>query len=628
MRTNMKNRIVVLFLQFFTIFAAMSLTACGGGGGNASAPSSTTTTTGATPGAVDLLTTSSTLGTGGSAITITAVVKDSGNVALANIPVTLSASSGNLLVSTANTNSSGIVTASLSEGANKSLRTITVTATAGSISRTAQISVVGTKLSISGPTTVQLGAGAQTITVHAADSTGGAVSGAQISVVSSLGNSVSNPVLTDTSGNTTFDYTPVISGSDALTISGLGYVTTYALTVSGSDFKFISPANNTPVNVGSLQAVTVQYQNNGVPQVGATINFSTTRGTLSASSTLTNGSGQATVNVSSTSAGTGTVTASLAGGGASASVPLNFVSVTPTTITLQASPSAVSPNISGSTSNRATISVELRDATANPVANKQVDFTIIADNAGAISAASATTDSSGRAAIQYIPGTGPTASNGVDIRAAVNGGSLSKDVFLTVNNSALFINVAFGSKLQEYSAGGIPVGYEQTVAVYITDSNGAAVANQDVTLSLIPTRYAKGSLTKNAAGSSSYWNVGTPASAICASEDTNHNGILDPGEDINGDGKLQPGNVGALLASTFKTDSQGWGYTTFRYAKAYALWTELRLTAQATVAGTESTRSEILWLPATVSDNDATNGPSIVWSTSPYGTASSCTVAN
>lgn len=631
MRINMKNKIVVLFLQFFTIFAAMSLAACGGGGGNASAPSGSpsSTSSGPVPGAVDLLTTATTINSGGPSITITAVVKDAKNVAIANTPVSLGASSGALLVASSLTNSSGVVTATLDAGADQSLRTITISAKAGEITKTAQVTVVGTKLTVTGPTTVQLGSGASTMSVRAVNSASAGISSAQVTVTSSLGNTLGTVALTDGSGNTSFSYTPAYSGVDTLTISGLGYSATYVITVSGADFKFMSPISNATINIGAAPvALTVRYYLNNAPVVGAMINFATTRGTLSANSASTDSNGVATVNVSSTSAGTATITANLNGGGASATLPVNFVSTTPASITAQASPGALPPNLSGSTSNKSTITVTLMDSNLNPVAAKQVDFTIVTDNAGTLSATSALTDSSGIAMVQYIPGSGSTGVNGVKIRATVNGILLSKDVYITVNNAALFINIAFGSKLGEYSVNGAPVGYDQVVAVYVTDSNGAAVGNQNISLSLTPLLYAKGSLAKSPSGGTDYWNLNTPVAAACLNEDVNGNGILDPGEDINNNDALEPGNVGALLVSNVTTDAQGWASTSYRYAKKYALWTKMQLTARATVAGTESSRSEALWLPIIQSDNSASNGPGMPWSMSAYGTASSCSNPN
>lgn len=628
---SMSNVDLKLGAATIATFFVLLLSACGGGGGNSSAPSTSTSTstTSAVPGVVDVLLSSSTLNSSGAPIDVTVTVKDSGNVAISGATVSLASTSGNLTVNSTTTNSSGAITATLAAGSDKSLRSITLTATSGSISRTAQVQVVGTKLNVSGVSSVQLG-GTANLTIVAADSTGAGIPGVSITATSSLGNSLGAIASTDSTGSTTMTYSPTISGSDTLTFSAVGTTKTYLMNVSGSDFVFTSPAANSTVTIGSSQVVTVRYRVAGTPQVGQTVSFSTTRGTLTASTAVTNGSGEASVSVSSTSAGTGTITANVgSGSGASvATLPLSFEATTATSIVVQASPSAISPNASGSTANRSTISVILRDATGNPVANKQVNFSLVADVSPGTIGASATTDSSGRASVQYTAGPGTTATNGVQVRATVQGTGLSGDTYLTVNNSALFISIAFGSKLAEYSVGGNPVGYEQTVAVYVTDSNGASVANQDITVSAIPSQYRKGSLVRNASGSTAYWNLATTPNATCANEDTNRNGSRDSGEDVNGNNALDPGNVISLMASTIRTDSTGWGSTTFRYAKRFAVWTELELVAKATVSGTESARTAITWLPVTVTDNDSTNGPAVDWSTSPFGTAGACADPN
>ncbi|HEY0202254.1 MAG TPA: hypothetical protein VGC24_11225, partial [Burkholderiaceae bacterium] len=103
-----------------------------------------------------------------------------------------------------------------------------------------------------------------------------------------------------------------------------------------------------------------------------------------------------------------------------------------------------------------------------------------------------------------------------------------------------------------------------------------------VTLSAWPTQYYKGWLYAGTKG----WiqNI----LFTCANEDKNRNGILDIGEDINGNGTLEPGLPAVLTPASVTTDASGAATFTVTYGQQYALWVDVDLTAKATVAGTES----------------------------------------
>ena len=101
------------------------------------------------------------------------------------------------------------------------------------------------------------------------------------------------------------------------------------------------------------------------------------------------------------------------------------------------------------------------------------------------------TDTSGQASVQYIAGALTTANNGVQIRAIVQG---TPSVFgvaqLTVNQSALFIALGTGNTISNLD----PQTYKKDWTVYVTDSNGVAVPNINLTIKVLPTDYRKGNL--------------------------------------------------------------------------------------------------------------------------------------
>jgi hypothetical protein len=115
-----------------TLACASLLAACGGGGGSPG-----TTGNGVTPSkaaSVTLTADAATIassGLDGTEVTLTAIVKDSGGNALVGETVSFSTSSGTITSTNRTTNTSGQVVEKLSVKGDSSLRTITITASAG-----------------------------------------------------------------------------------------------------------------------------------------------------------------------------------------------------------------------------------------------------------------------------------------------------------------------------------------------------------------------------------------------------------------------------------------------------------------------------------------------------------------
>ena len=110
--------------------------------------------------------------------------------------------------------------------------------------------------------------------------------------------------------------------------------------------------------------------------------------------------------------------------------------------------------------------------------------------------------------------------------------------------------------------------------------------------------------------------------ARCFNEDVNYNGILDPGEDLSRDGKLQPGNAFSVI-QTAQTNSSGFALAEIVYPQDRAKWIAVTLKATALVAGTEASESATFVLP--IAAVDVTNPPAVPpGRLSPYGQSSSC----
>jgi hypothetical protein len=335
----------------------------------------------------------------------------------------------------------------------------------------------------------------------------------------------------------------------------------------------------------------------------------------------------ATIYVKSDTAGPVTVSAQL--GTARSSLTAAFVATVPATLVLQANPAALLPNAAGSTTNQSALTAVVRDAIGNPVQGAVVNFNAIADaSGGSIAPGSVTTDASGTATAQYITGPSSTAANGVQIRATVQSNpAILGDTFLTANGSALFISIARSNTLTDFDS----TTYQKNFSVYVTDATGAPAGNRAVTLSVDPISYGKGTLTYVTPVRWDY--TGLVPAAVCQNEDQlfpldptkYRNGILDAIEDINGNGKLEPGSP-AVIVSSVTTDALGFATFTLRFGKNYAWWVNTQIVAKSLVSGTESKQVVSYLLEMSAADAASPATPANV--SSPFGVANLCTNPN
>ena len=563
----------------------------------------------------------------GSSVTITALVKNGANNGVAAEVVKFSADSGVLQDASPVTSANGTATATLSAGADKSQRNITITVAAGTVSQKIVVPVSGTTIGIAGASSLLLN-GVESYAVSLKDSGGKAVVGVDVQVTSTLANTLTPAkVTTDSNGTATFKYTATKNGDDTLSVSGAGVSAQQRVSVSNVNFAFTSPlsGSNPLVPVNTVQTVKVRYLEGVAGKAGKTVYFSSTRGeVLSPTSAVTDVDGYASATVRSATAGPATISAQL--DSTVTTTVINYYAAAPFSITVEANAAAIPPNAAGTTANSAAIIAILRDVTGNPVQGAVVNFSLLQDTSGGtITPGIAVSDANGRVAASFIPGATTTGQNGVVIMATttkLDGTTLSpiKPAYVTVSTRALFITISTSNTISNRV--GDDTVYQKPFSVLVNDAAGAPVVGQPVSLMVWPTRYAKGNMIKDPNILTTSW---IPVvAATCDNEDANKNGFLDAGEDKNGDTILQPGGPGTISPSTVTTDSTGFATFNLYYGEQYALWTEFEITAGATVAGTESrTMTLPFWAPAMLSDltSEATPAGYI----SPFGTAASCT---
>ena len=567
-----------------------------------------------TPATVTLQATTTTIPSDGSfPTTVTAFVRDSSNRFISGVPVTFTSNSGGISVTRGTTDATGTATADLASAGDPTNRTITVTATAATISTTITVDVTGTVLNVTGPSALVLGQ-TSTYAISLLNSGGKGITGRTVTVTSARGNTLSsNSLTTDVNGRANLGLTITQPGAETLTITSLGLTRTITVAVNADSFQVTAPAaDGLEIPLGSAQPITVTWLSNGSPVVGQTVNFSTTRGTFNGAvngtaSAVTNASGQVTVTVQSTNAGGGVINA--LSGTATTSRAVEFVALTAAAIDVQPGTFSLGPNES------TTITATVRDSANNLVKNKLVNFGLQDITGGTLSAGAATTDSQGRAQVVYRASSSSSGSNAVTITASVQEGviTISKSVGLTVGRLAVSISLGTGNTIEEPNV----ATYKRVYAVSVLDSNGNAVPGVAVTMSILSLTYNKGFRTATATG----WT--TTVTATCADEDLNRNFVLDPGEDFNGDTKLTVGPVASVTGSV-TTDSKGQATVDVIYPQEWAYYLRVRLEAKTTVTGTEFVRAVDFTLDGSATDfNDPKVAPPGMQS--PAGIAAVCT---
>jgi fibronectin type 3 domain-containing protein len=572
---------------------------------------------------------------GATTVTLTAIVKDSSNRALSEKEVSFSADSGVLAVTSGKTGTDGTATATLGTGGNPSNRPIHLTAATGSVSAANTVTVTGTTLSISGATSLSLGASTP-LTISLKNSAGAGITGRTVTVTSAKGNTLSaSSLVTDLTGQVSVNVTATAGGADKITASAIGATKAFDLTVNTAILTFINPPPPAvaEVSIGTNQPVTVEYISGTTPQAGVTVNFVATRGALSSSAAVTGADGRATVTVASTNSGPALLVATIAGG-PTAQIAVEFVATTVSRLELQASPAVIGTNSGGATTQQSLITAVVRDANNNLVKNRTVNFNIVNDvSGGSLSPASAITDSFGSAGTVFIAGASPGGLGGVTIRATVMGTAVTATTALTVAKKALFITLATGPTVLKVD----PNKYQQDYVALVTDSAGNPVVGATVVATVTPMHYQKGYFIWPTGGVA--WQQVVTLEAVsstlpgvpaCANEDGmlhnplyDFNGLLDPGEDQNGNSRLDPGNVASVTAGV--TDANGHATVSIVYARDYAFWVNVKLEAIAQTAGSTASAFVIFDLVGAASDyiSQSVSPPG---NPSPFGTSTSCFV--
>ncbi len=575
-------------------------------------------------------------------VTITALVQDASNKIVTGVPINFQASSGAITpiqttagaaatppVAAGTTDVNGQAQAKLTTPGNPLNRTITVTVTAGSTTATITVDVVGTKVSVNGPTSlVQNAQGSYSISLT--DAGGNGISGQTVTLTSAKGNTL-NPtsVTTGATGTAPFTMTAVNSGNDTITATWQTMTGTESVAVSNQNFVVTAPAAGSSIPVNAAVPVTITWTASGAPVTSGTVYLTSSRGTLSAaSSPVTNGALSTAITISSTTAGAAIISATAVDGTgatvATAQSTVGFIATTPNAVSVQASPSTVA--LKG----QSTLTATVTDPTGNPVQNKVVNFTLQDSTNGSLSSASATTDTQGQASVTYTASTGSSAPNGVIVTAQVQNTGITGTTTLTVGGQTVFLSLGTGNTIVELNQ----TQYELPYTVQAVDAAGNGVSGVHVTFSIQSVAYAPGRMFWHPAplnswyASDDYTVTSTYLQAgFCHPTTVNeYNGAINPTPPPAGVTPVVtkiPGSVASTDVGAADTISNGTAPVNVIYPKDHAFWVIASLTATATVSGTQSSTTAIFTLPGALTDY-ATQTIAPPGQFSPYGSSTTC----
>ncbi|MFC3375639.1 Ig-like domain-containing protein [Rugamonas sp. CCM 8940] len=584
-------------------------------------------------------------GAAGSEITVFALVKDSSNTVVPGVKVNLSVDSGSLSLTNRSTDAKGVVSEKLSTSGDPSSRVIRVSASvAGAKAVSTVVTVAGTRLSINAASTVNLGASTD-VTVKLVDSAGNALNGQTVSFSSGLNTLAvkgGGAAVTNTAGQLTLSYSAASGSGDTITVKALGETAAVPIQISSSNFYVnVVDGAGTPQALAAINqcyAVAIHNDNGGVAQSG-TVSVSASRGTVYAdagcasplNAPLALVGGNATAFLSAANPGVATLTATANANATSVQGSVEFYAALPgsATISVQADPAVVGANTAGSTSQQATIRATVRDGTSqrNLVRFAQVAFSIISDpSGGSLTQPSlVTTGADGSASVSYIAGSSDTKLDGVLIRAQLQGASNASAIAaLTVAKKSLFITAGTGNTIGVPN----PATYQVDYSVFVTDAAGNPVPGVNITGSVRPRNYYKGSLYfEGTDGPWAYSSNPLLQPKACLNEDVDSDGQLSGGEDTNGNHALDPGIPITVSPASTTTDARGQATVSLLYPRDRANWLDVDLTIRGQVSGTEARYVGYIKLIG-LSTDYSTHNITPPGRDSPYGTVLSCTSPN
>lgn len=535
---------------------------------------------------------------------------------------------------------SGQIQGTLTLGANKSNRSISVIATSGTVTRTITLNVVAPIVVVPKAADLTLlldklsignsGSEVVTATVTAVNAQRNTIPGipVEIKVDSNATVQVSNGQ-TDANGQVTAQ---IRIGADkanrlvTVTATSETLVRTATFQVTGTNIlATASPASPDASSTGNRIEYRVVDVNQtalvGVPITVTATGVATGNGVTDANGayvfTYQAPATPGALDFTAVSAGKTLVQSLVIKGGAS-TTPAAVGPVVSAALT--ASPSVVRVNVGTDKSNRTELRALFLAASNAPVKNVRARFDLNGDLnsiGGTIGAGTSLvySDANGAAVTSYAPGERASPTDGVTVRVCwdytdfdVGTCPNQRLTTLTVVSDPLSISIGTDNTI---GAGAAGLTYIKRYVVLVVDAAGNPKSDVQLSASVDLISYRKGYYLYDAglkrwvfgsqleAGTTATFpltaattnpNPGTPIPlftvgvvATCANEDVNRNGSIDGVEDINGNGQLDPrkSDVSIAITGSTKTDTSGTAVLQIEYPKSLGSWVNFRLTVAA-----------------------------------------------
>ncbi len=385
-------------------------------------------------------------------------------------------------------------------------------------------------------------------------------------------------------------------------ISGTLEAQPAVISVTGTKF---TQASAVPSVVAAGAAGTVQYtlaDVNGNPMAGVPITITGTGVSSSESNATTDQNGGYTFNYTAPNTPGTSLTIEAKAGGAESSVTVTVpggnttvpAARQPVSTTLNLSANVVAVN-TGSTSNQVSINAIFRDGSNAPIKDVRVLFGAVGDNGtGSVGAGgnAVLSDASGAASTTYKPGAISSPTNGVTIQACWKIADFAPretvancpaanlmTTPLTIVSNPVSISIGTDNTITEGPTG---LTFIKRYVVLVVDSAGNPKSDVQLTPSVDLGGFGKGFWRLGVCGTSDCW-VQEPKDQ-CPNEDLNRNGVIDTGEDLNGNAQLDPRKSDVSINLTngvTKTDASGVAVLQLEYPKNLAGWVQFKITVTA-----------------------------------------------
>lgn len=414
------------------------------------------------------------VGTDGGTVTVSAVVKDPSNVAIAGASVAWSADVGSLTNQVSVTNAQGVATATFSPGATVVKPAATVTASSAGNSSSVSIQITPTTTSVellAAQPSIGTGGDQVLISAFVKDANNIAKVGAPVTWSVDKGR-ISNPsVLTDGNGvaRATLDAGSDKSNRTAVVSAVSGAARqTLNVPIVNTKLTYSGPTTTTVGSVAKLTFTAADSKQVVIP--GATLSITSTLGNTIAATATTDSAGQVSLDYTAVKPGADTIT--VTGLGAAVAVAMTITGSDEDLAFL--SPAAATQVVVGQSQ---TLVVRYRKA---GVAQANVAINLAA-TIGSLSAGSVTTDASGQASVTVTSGFAGSSM----VSATLAGSAVQATLplsFIATTPATLVLQVT-PTALAPNLAGG--TSQQATLVAKVTDANGNPVAGSTVNFSQV-----------------------------------------------------------------------------------------------------------------------------------------------